>query len=288
MDVPVKDLPKGDLKKLLKGTGERIPFRYETEGRVRQLQIRFEGVLNNLERRFRETGSDMIREQIENYMSNKPCPTCQGARLRKESLGVRVGGQSIDTLTSLSIREAREFFSHLELTEKERVIGRQILKEIDSRLGFLINVGLDYLTLNRAAGTLSGGEAQRIRLATQIGSKLMGVLYILDEPSIGLHQRDNAKLIRTLEEMRDLGNTLIVVEHDEDTMLAADHIIDVGPGAGTHGGRIVAQGTPEEVMAMDHSLTGQYLSGRKFIPLPESGARWMANGWRSKGPGKTI
>ncbi|MFD1435473.1 excinuclease ABC subunit UvrA [Kroppenstedtia eburnea] len=283
MDVPVKDLPKGDLKKLLNGTGERIPFRYETDGQVRQLQIRFEGVLNNLERRFRETGSDMIREQIENYMSNKPCPTCHGARLRKESLSVQVGGRSIDKVTSLSIQEAREFISHLELTEKERTIGRQILKEIDSRLGFLVNVGLNYLTLNRAAGTLSGGEAQRIRLATQIGSKLMGVLYILDEPSIGLHQRDNAKLIRTLEEMRNLGNTLIVVEHDEDTMLAADHIIDVGPGAGTHGGRIVAQGTPEEVMAMDHSLTGQYLSGRKFIPLPDERRKPNGNWVEIKG-----
>ncbi|PTX59666.1 excinuclease ABC subunit A [Melghirimyces profundicolus] len=270
MDVPVKDLPESDLEKLLYGTGERIPFRYETDfGQVKELTIRFEGVLKNLERRFRETGSDTIREQIENYMSNKACPTCGGTRLKRESLSVLVGGKNIAYVTSLSIQEARDFINGLELTEKEMTIARQIIKEIDSRLGFLVNVGLNYLTLNRSAGTLSGGEAQRIRLATQIGSKLMGVLYILDEPSIGLHQRDNLRLIRTLEQMRDLGNTLIVVEHDEDTMLASDYIIDVGPGAGAHGGEIVACGTPEEVMEMSESLTGQYLSGRRFIPLPE-------------------
>ncbi len=270
MDVPVKKLPKRDLKKLLEGTGERIPFRYESDfGRVKRLSIRFEGVLKNLERRYRDSGSDAIREQIENYMSHIACPTCQGARLREGSLSVLVGGKNIAYVTSLSIREARDFVNGLALTEKEMTIGRQILKEIDSRLGFLVNVGLDYLTLDRSAGSLSGGEAQRIRLATQIGSKLMGVLYILDEPSIGLHQRDNNRLIQTLEQMRDLGNTLIVVEHDEDTMLASDWIVDVGPGAGAHGGQIVASGTPEQVMKMDHSLTGQYLSGKKFIPLPE-------------------
>ncbi|MFC4077462.1 excinuclease ABC subunit UvrA [Salinithrix halophila] len=270
MDVPVKDLPKKSMDILMQGTGERIPFRYETDmGQVKQIQLRFEGVLKNLERRFRETGSDTIREQIENYMSNKPCPTCDGARLKKETLSVFVGGKNIAYVTGLSIREAMDFFEGLTLNEKEMAIARQILKEINSRLGFLVNVGLNYLTLNRAAGTLSGGEAQRIRLATQIGSKLMGVLYILDEPSIGLHQRDNNRLIRTLEQMRDLGNTLIVVEHDEDTMLASDHIIDIGPGAGAHGGEIIAQGSPDEVMEMDQSLTGQYLSGKKFIPLPE-------------------
>lgn len=268
MDVPFRSLPQKEQDIILKGTNERIPFRYHSDGQVKEVQIRFEGVLQNLERRFRETGSDAIREMIEHYMSIKPCPTCKGARLRKESLSVMIGGKNIAYVTSLSIEEARDFIQRLELTEKEMTIGRQIIKEIDSRLGFLINVGLNYLTLNRSAGTLSGGEAQRIRLATQIGSKLMGVLYILDEPSIGLHQRDNTRLIRTLEQMRDLGNTLIVVEHDEDTMLAADHIIDVGPGAGAHGGRIVAAGTPEELMKNEASLTGQYLSGRKFIPLP--------------------
>ncbi|OYD08115.1 excinuclease ABC subunit UvrA [Paludifilum halophilum] len=270
MDVPVKQLSKKQLDLLLKGTGERIPFRYDTDrGRVREITIRFEGVIHNLERRFRETGSDMIREQIENYMSRRACPTCGGARLREESLSVYVGGENIAFVTALSIREALDFVSRLELTEKEMIIGRQILREIESRLGFLSNVGLDYLTLNRSAGTLSGGEAQRIRLATQIGSKLMGVLYILDEPSIGLHQRDNSRLIRTLKQMRDLGNTLIVVEHDEDTMLAADHVIDIGPGAGAHGGKVMAQGSPGELMGMEHSLTGQYLSGRRFIPLPD-------------------
>ncbi|MDR6225610.1 excinuclease ABC subunit UvrA [Desmospora profundinema] len=269
MDVPFRKLPKQDRDTILKGTKERIPFRYESDGQLKEVQIRFEGVLQNLERRFRETGSDAVRELIEHYMSIKPCPTCEGARLRKETLSVRIGGKNIAYVTGLSIQEARDFIQGLELTEKERTIGRQIIKEIDSRLGFLVNVGLNYLTLNRSAGTLSGGEAQRIRLATQIGSKLMGVLYILDEPSIGLHQRDNTRLIRTLEQMRDLGNTLIVVEHDEDTMLAADHIIDVGPGAGAHGGRIVAEGSPEQLMEMEHSLTGQYLSGRQFIPLPD-------------------
>ncbi|QKG83187.1 excinuclease ABC subunit UvrA [Kroppenstedtia pulmonis] len=268
MDVPVQDLPKKELNILLKGTDERIPFRYDTDGQVREIMIRFEGILRNLARRFRETASDMIREQIENYMTQKDCPSCKGARLRQESLSVLVGGENIDYVTRLSIQQALDYVASLNLTEKERTIGQQILKEIESRLGFLSNVGLNYLTLNRAAGTLSGGEAQRIRLATQIGSKLMGVLYILDEPSIGLHQRDNNRLIRTLEHMRDLGNTLIVVEHDEDTMLAADHIIDIGPGAGNHGGEIVAQGSPEELMEMKQSLTGRYLSGRQFIPLP--------------------
>ncbi|PTM56664.1 excinuclease ABC subunit UvrA [Desmospora activa] len=269
MDVPFKKLPKKERDIIMKGTQDRIPFRYESDGEMKEVKVRFEGVLRNLERRFRETGSDAVREFIENYMSHKACPTCEGTRLRKESLSVLLGGRNVAYVTNLSVQEAREYIQGLQLSEKEMTIGRQILKEIDSRLGFLINVGLNYLTLNRAAGTLSGGEAQRIRLATQIGSKLMGVLYILDEPSIGLHQRDNTRLIETLEQMRDLGNTLIVVEHDEDTMLAADHIIDVGPGAGSHGGRIVAEGSPTALMEMEHSLTGQYLSGRKFIPLPE-------------------
>ncbi|RAP73909.1 excinuclease ABC subunit UvrA [Paenibacillus montanisoli] len=269
-DVPVGELTADQMKKLLYGTGgERVRFRYENDfGHSKEALVPFEGIVNNLERRYRDTGSDGIREHIEQYMSAKPCSGCKGHRLRKESLAVTIGAQNISHVTSLSIGEAERFFSGLELTEKEKLIAHLILKEINSRLGFLVNVGLEYLSLNRAAGTLSGGEAQRIRLATQIGSSLMGVLYILDEPSIGLHQRDNDKLIQTLEHMRDLGNTLIVVEHDEDTMLASDYIIDIGPGAGIHGGQVVSMGTPAEVMADEQSLTGAYLSGRKFIPVP--------------------
>ncbi|SFI63940.1 excinuclease ABC subunit UvrA [Thermoflavimicrobium dichotomicum] len=269
MDVPFSELPKDKQKLILYGSKERFPFRYVSDlGQVRETNALFEGVINNLQRRYHETSSEMVREHLESYMSTKVCPTCKGARLRKESLHVLVGGKNIDYVTRLSVSEALAFFSELELTEKEMKIARQVLKEIKNRLGFLVNVGLDYLTLHRSAGTLSGGEAQRIRLATQIGSSLMGVLYILDEPSIGLHQRDNTRLIQTLEKMRDLGNTLIVVEHDEDTMLAADYLIDIGPGAGAHGGQVVAAGTPQEVMENEQSLTGQYLSGRKFIPLP--------------------
>ena len=270
MDVPVEQVPKHLLEKVLAGSnGETIYFRYENEfGHVREADVEFEGVLHNLARRYKETSSDYIREQMEGYMAQKPCPTCKGNRLKKESLAVRVNDRHIGDITALSVKEANQFFETVELTEKEQAIARLILHEINERLGFLVNVGLDYLTLSRSAGTLSGGEAQRIRLATQIGSSLMGVLYILDEPSIGLHQRDNNRLIKTLEHMRDLGNTLIVVEHDEDTMLAADHIIDIGPGAGVHGGYITAEGTPEEVLANDASLTGQYLSGKKFIAFP--------------------
>jgi excinuclease ABC subunit A len=269
-DVPVEQLSPEQMQKLLYGTGgEKVRFRYENDlGVVREAHVPFEGIVPNLERRYMDTGSDGIREYIEAYMSTKPCETCKGDRLKKEVLAVTVNGKNIAYVTKLSIGEAQRFFAELELNEKERAIAHLVLKEIQSRLGFLVNVGLEYLTLSRAAGTLSGGEAQRIRLATQIGSSLMGVLYILDEPSIGLHQRDNDKLIRALEHMRDLGNTLIVVEHDEDTMLAADYIIDIGPGAGIHGGRVVAQGTPEQIMNDPNSLTGQYLSGRKFIPVP--------------------
>jgi len=280
-NVPVAELTPEQMKKLLYGTGgEKVRFRYENDfGHTRDAYVPFEGIVHNLERRYRETASDGIREFIEQFMSAKPCGTCKGHRLKKESLAVTVGGRNIAHVTSLSIGEAQKFFAELELNEKERTIARLILKEIDSRLGFLAAVGLDYLTLSRAAGTLSGGEAQRIRLATQIGSSLMGVLYILDEPSIGLHQRDNDRLIQALRKMRDLGNTLIVVEHDEDTMLAADYIIDIGPGAGIHGGRVVAQGTPEEVMNNPDSLTGQYLSGKKFIPVPavrrQPDGRWL-------------
>ncbi|MFC7393862.1 excinuclease ABC subunit UvrA [Scopulibacillus cellulosilyticus] len=270
MDVPVKDLPKSQLDKILYGSGkEKILFRYENDfGQVKENMIYFEGVINNISRRYKETGSDWVREQMEGYMTQKACTTCKGYRLKPEALAVKVDGRHIGEVTSLSIREVKAFFEQLHLTDKEKQIGRLILREIIERTGFLVNVGLDYLTLSRAAGTLSGGEAQRIRLATQVGSRLMGVLYILDEPSIGLHQRDNDKLIQTLLNMRDLGNTLLVVEHDEDTMLAADHIIDIGPGAGAHGGYITAQGSPEELMKDENSLTGQYLSGERFIPVP--------------------
>ncbi len=270
-DVPVCELSKEQMKILMYGTGgERVRFRYDNDfGVTREAYVPFEGIVPNLERRYRETASDGIREYIEQYMSAKPCGSCHGLRLKPEILAVTVGDRNIAHVTNLSINEAIVYVDGLNLSEKERTIAQLVLKEIRERLGFLNNVGLDYLTLSRSAGTLSGGEAQRIRLATQIGSSLMGVLYILDEPSIGLHQRDNDRLIRTLEHMRDLGNTLIVVEHDEDTMLAADYIIDIGPGAGIHGGQVVAEGTPQEIMKDDNSLTGQYLSGKKFIPVPE-------------------
>lgn len=270
MDIPVKDIPEGQMEKILYGSGEeQIFFRYETDfGQLRENYIIFEGVLRNVERRYKDTSSDYIREQMEKYMAEQPCPTCKGNRLKKESLAVLIDGENISYVTALSIREAYDQMDGITLTEKEKQIANVIFREIRERLGFLINVGLDYLTLDRAAGTLSGGEAQRIRLATQIGSRLTGVLYILDEPSIGLHQRDNDRLINTLKDMRDAGNTLIVVEHDEDTMLSADYLIDIGPGAGVHGGKVVASGTPQEVMENSHSLTGEYLSGKKFIPLP--------------------
>ncbi|MED0770983.1 ABC-ATPase UvrA [Bacillus siamensis] len=270
METPVKDLPKHQLDKVLYGSGnERIYFKYENDfGQVRENEIEFEGVLRNIERRYKETSSDYIREQMEQYMSQKPCPTCKGYRLKKEALAVLVNGRHIGTITELSVGDALEFFKNLTLSEKDMQIADLILREIVERLSFLDKVGLDYLTLSRAAGTLSGGEAQRIRLATQIGSRLSGVLYILDEPSIGLHQRDNDRLISALKNMRDLGNTLIVVEHDEDTMMAADYLIDIGPGAGIHGGRVISAGTPEEVMNDADSLTGRYLSGAQFIPMP--------------------
>lgn len=270
MDVPVKDIPKEKMDKILYGSGkDKIHFHYENEfGNVRDQMIEFEGVVRNVERRFKETTSDYVREQMEKYMAQQACPSCKGYRLKPETLAVKIADQHIGEVTQYSIQEADTFFKELDLSEKDMKIARLVLREIEERLGFLVNVGLDYLTLSRAAGTLSGGEAQRIRLATQIGSRLTGVLYILDEPSIGLHQRDNDRLISTLQNMRDIGNTLIVVEHDEDTILAADYLIDVGPGAGVHGGQIVAAGTPQEVMDNEKSLTGQYLSGKKFIPLP--------------------
>lgn len=270
MNVPVEKLPIDQWNKIMYGSGDdKIRFRYENEfGQVRDSQMSFEGVLANIERRYKDTSSDYIREQMEKYMEQHDCPACKGYRLKEETLAVKINSLHIGEITRFSIEEANKFFAELSLSEKDMQIARLVLREIHERLGFLENVGLDYLTLNRASGTLSGGEAQRIRLATQIGSRLTGVLYILDEPSIGLHQRDNDRLIETLKNMRDIGNTLIVVEHDEDTMMAADYLIDVGPGAGVHGGEIIAAGTPEQVMKNKKSLTGQYLSGKKFIPLP--------------------
>lgn len=270
MDTPIKDLSKEQLDIILKGSGdEKIFFSYTNEfGKTREQEIEFEGVLRNVERRFKDTSSDYVRDQMEKYMAQSNCPSCKGYRLKPESLAVKVDHKHIGEITTFSIKEALAFFQELQLSEKDMKIAKLVLREISERLSFLDNVGLDYLTLNRASGSLSGGEAQRIRLATQIGSRLTGVLYILDEPSIGLHQRDNDRLIETLQSMRDLGNTLIVVEHDEDTMLAADYLIDVGPGAGVHGGEIIAAGTPKEVMAHEQSLTGQYLSGKKYIPVP--------------------
>jgi excinuclease ABC subunit A len=272
LDTPVEDLAPEHLAVVLYGTrGKRFPFVLQNDhyGRRHEIFAPFEGIINNLSRRHRETNSEHQREELEQYMSSRPCPACRGARLKPEALAVKVGDRSITEITRFSVLEAQAFFHGLQLTGREEIIARQVLKEIQERLGFLINVGLDYLTLDRGAGTLSGGEAQRIRLATQIGSGLMGVLYILDEPSIGLHQRDNQRLLRTLERLRDLGNTLIVVEHDEDTMLAADHIIDIGPGAGEHGGRVVATGTYRDIMENPESVTGQYLCGKRVIPAPQ-------------------
>ena len=278
MDTPVKDFSKEAMQAILYGTGkEKISIVYESAHGKGEYSTPFEGVIPTLERRYRETSSDAMKQAYEEYMAEEPCPACHGHRLKPEAAAVTVNGRSLPEVSDLSIRDARDFFRSLELTEKERMIGAQILKEIDARLGFLIDVGLGYLTLSRAAGSLSGGEAQRIRLATQIGSALMGVLYILDEPSIGLHQRDNAKLIATLKRMRDLGNTLVVVEHDEDTMYAADWIVDVGPGAGIHGGHIVAEGTVEDIKACGESITGQYLSGKRKIAVPE--VRRTPTGW---------
>ena len=265
----IKDLPRDFLDKILYGTGdEEIDFEYASYAGVRKFTAPFEGVIPTLERRHNETKSQGMRDFYEMYMSNMHCDECNGARLKKEILCIKIGGKNINELTDMSIRHIQEFLRNLELTDSQKMIAEMILKEVDARLQFLIDVGLEYLTLSRSAGTLSGGEAQRIRLATQIGSGLTGVLYILDEPSIGLHQRDNDKLIATLKKLRDLGNTLIVVEHDEDTMYAADQIIDIGPGAGVHGGNVMAQGTAEEIKQVKGSITGDYLSGRKQIHVP--------------------
>jgi excinuclease ABC subunit A len=306
MNKPVRELDPEHIQKILYGSGtERIVLRYTSKsGRSREYRAVYEGVIPNIERRFQETESDFIREDLQRYMAPRPCPTCKGARLKPEVLAVTICGRPVSEVVSYSVLQAREFFAALEervpfvenrngrvgmlpfaaerdqtLTDREFAIGRQILKEIRERLRFLVDVGLDYLTLSRTAATLSGGEAQRIRLATQIGSGLTGVLYILDEPSIGLHQRDNARLIRTLHRLRDLGNTLIVVEHDEDTMRAADWIVDMGPGAGEHGGHVVAQGTIDIIESSPESLTGHFLTGKRTIPLPDQ---------RRRGNGKRI
>ena len=280
LDEPVKNLDPDAIDIFLYGTqGQKLKLSRQTEYYKSDYSAEFEGIIPNLERRYRESASEYSKADIETVMSDEKCPVCKGERLKKESLSVTVGGLNISQLTRLSVNEALEFFDGLELTERERLIGERIIKEIRERLGFLKSVGLEYLTLSRSSGSLSGGESQRIRLATQIGSSLMGVLYILDEPSIGLHQRDNDKLIATLKRLRDLGNTLIVVEHDEDTMYNADYIVDVGPGAGIHGGEIVCAGTVEDIMACGDSITGQYLSGRRKIPVPEA---------RRKGNGKYL
>lgn len=269
MNVPVKDLPKRQLDKILYGSRESIQYTiYNNKGLERKYDEPTEGIANMIERRYLETGSAWSRDWYETFLSEQTCPSCHGARLNPQVLSVRIGGKNIYEWTQMSVVQAIDFIDHLELTPTQRKISDLVLKEIRSRLMFLKNVGLTYLTLDRLASTLSGGESQRIRLATQIGSRLTGVMYVLDEPSIGLHQRDNDRLIETLKEMRDLGNTLIVVEHDEDTMRASDYIVDVGPGAGIHGGNIVAVGTPQEVMANDDSITGRFLSGKEQIPIP--------------------
>lgn len=280
LDTPIKDLPKKALDIILYGTkGEKIKFERISEFGSGTFYKEYEGVVGNLERRYRETHSEWMREEIESVMSAVPCPDCGGARLRKEALAVTVGGKNIDEFCHMSVTQALEFLDSLKLTAKEELIASRVIKEIKSRLGFLKNVGLDYLTLSRAASTLSGGESQRIRLATQIGSSLVGVLYILDEPSIGLHQRDNDKLLATLKRLRDLGNTLIVVEHDEDTMYAADWIVDIGPGAGIHGGEVICAGTVDDIKKCPDSITGQYLSGARKIEVPAT---------RRKGNGKWL
>ena len=278
LDTPFGEYPQKIQDILLHGTGgKEVPVYYEGQRGKGQYPIAFEGLIRNVERRYRETGSDATKQEYETFMRITPCRLCKGQRLKKEALAVTVCGKNIYEITSMFIGELSQFLQNMKLTEQQELIGSQILKEIRARVGFLIDVGLDYLSLSRATGTLSGGEAQRIRLATQIGSGLVGVCYILDEPSIGLHQRDNDKLLATLKNLRDLGNTLIVVEHDEDTMRAADYIVDVGPGAGSHGGQIVASGTVEEIMNTPESITGQYLSGAKKIPVPET--RRKPTGW---------
>src|SRR5436305_5977760 len=271
MDKPWSKVPKQHRDVLLNGTGDKkIRFGYKNQyGHSRWYEAPFEGVIANLQRRYEETQSDYLKAELERYMSEKPCPACSGCRLKPESLAVTVAGHSIADVCGLSVTKAIALFDGLDLTEREQLIARGILKEIRERLQFMIDVGLDYLTIDRGANTLSGGESQRIRLATQIGSKLMGVLYILDEPSIGLHQRDNRRLINTLLSLRDLGNTLIVVEHDEETIRSADYMVDIGPAAGEHGGEIIAAGPVDKVLRDPHSITAAYLRGDRMIPVPE-------------------
>ena len=277
LDTPIKDLPREIVDILFYGTkGKKLDIAYTKDGVRSIYNYAYDGEINSLKRRYNETNSDIIKGDIEQYMSDNKCPKCHGARLKPEALSVKIGGKNIYEFTNLSIKEELDFINGIEFSEKNKIISEQIVKEIKSRLEFLVNVGLDYLTLSRSSGTLSGGESQRIRLATQIGSSLMGVLYILDEPSIGLHQRDNDKLIGTLKNLRDVGNTVIVVEHDEDTMKAADYIVDIGPGAGEHGGNVVAAGTLEEIMKNDKSITAQYLTGKKKIEVPKE--RRQGNG----------
>jgi excinuclease ABC subunit A len=284
LDVPIDQLPPNIREMLLYGNkGEKIKVNYNRDFGKGEIMVAVEGVVRNLERRYRETKSDYMRGELEKYMSTRSCPECKGQRLKKESLSVKIGGISIAEVCDMSIYKMRDFFEALQLTEKQKIISKLVLKEVKERLEFLLNVGLEYLTLSRAAGTLSGGEAQRIRLATQIGSSLMGVLYILDEPSIGLHQRDNDKLLKTLRNLTNLGNTLLVVEHDEDTMHTADHIIDMGPGAGVHGGEIVAEGTLEDILNCEASITGQYLSGKRKIEVPEERRKPNGNWIKIKG-----
>ena len=271
MDTPFNKLPKKQQQQILYGNGETpFHFHYENDfGGIRDVDVPFEGVINNISRRYRETNSDFTREQMRKYMTELPCPVCHGYRLNQRALAVKIDGRNIGEVSALSISDSLEFFKSIKLSAQKNEIAKPILKEIIDRLTFMKNVGVEYLTLSRSARTLSGGEAQRIRLATQIGSNLSGVMYVLDEPSIGLHQRDNDRLIESLKAMRDLGNTLVVVEHDEDTMRAADYIVDIGPGAGENGGQVMAAGTPKQIMRSRKSLTGQYLSGKKFIPVPQ-------------------
>ncbi len=271
LDTPYEELPKKIQNILINGTGgKEIKVYYKGQRGEGVYDVAFEGLVRNVQRRYRETGSDTMKQEYESFMRVTPCKTCGGQRLKKESLAVTISGKNIHEVTSMSIRKLQEFLQGMELTRQQKLIGAQVLKEIKARVGFLVDVGLEYLTLSRATGSLSGGEAQRIRLATQIGSGLVGVAYILDEPSIGLHQRDNDKLLNTLKNLKNLGNTLLVVEHDEDTMLAADHIVDIGPGAGEHGGTLVAEGTAQDIMNSPESITGAYLSGKLKIPVPES------------------
>ncbi|MGN0290662.1 MAG: excinuclease ABC subunit UvrA, partial [Lachnospiraceae bacterium] len=277
LSTPYEELPEDIRDILINGTDRIVKVYYKGQRGEGVYDVRFEGLIQNVQRRYRETGSETTKQEYETFMRITPCKVCKGQRLKKESLAVTVCDKNIHEITEMSINKLSKFIGNMELTKQQQLIGEQIIKEIRARVGFLVDVGLDYLTLARATGTLSGGEAQRIRLATQIGSGLVGVAYILDEPSIGLHQRDNDKLLNTLKNLKDLGNTLIVVEHDEDTMLAADYVVDIGPGAGSHGGKVVAQGTAEEIMQVEESITGQYLSGRRQIPVPET--RRKPTGW---------